>query len=86
MVTPYTNTPPLAARPLAPGESRRVRVAWVRVPDLRVQAVEQGYTRLATTGGEAARYRYRNLASGFAGELSLDADGLVLDYGPWRRE
>ena len=84
MVTPYTNTPPIAAHSLALGESRKLRVAWVRFPELEVHAVEQEYTRLDPgTGPE--RYRYRNLESGFVGELSVDADGLVLDYGPWKR-
>lgn len=84
MVSPYTNTPPIAAQSLAPGESRRLRVAWVRFPELEVEPVEQEYTRL-DPGTSPERYRYRNLVSGFVGELSVDADGLVLDYGPWKR-
>ena len=85
MITPYTNTPPLAARALAPGESRRLCVAWVRFPDLHVEAVEQEYTRL-DAGTIPSRYRYRNLKSGFTGELTVDGDGLVIDYGSWRRQ
>jgi hypothetical protein len=84
MVTPYTNTPPIAAHSLAPGESRSLRVAWVRFPGLEVHAVEQEYTRL-DPGAGPERYRYRSLETGFDGELSLAADGLVLDYGPWKR-
>jgi hypothetical protein len=82
MISPYTNTPPLAAHSLAPGETRRLRVAWIRVPELDVRAVEQEYTRL---DADEARYRYRNLESGFVSELTLGGDGLVLDYGPWKR-
>lgn len=87
MATPYTNTPPLAAHRLALGERRRLRVAWVRLPDLHVRAVEQEYVRLETGDAdeEARRYRYHNLESGFTGELTVDADGLVLEYGPWLR-
>jgi len=86
-VTPYTNTPPLASRPLTPGESRKLRVAWMQVPGLEVRAVDQEYTRLdaGEADGGVARYRYRNLDSGFTGELSVDADGIVIDYGPWVR-
>jgi len=84
MATPYTNTPPLAAHPLAPGEERTLRVAWVRFPDLEVQAVEQQYKRL-DSGTGAKRYRYRNFASGFVGELSADDEELVVAYGPWVR-
>lgn len=83
MVTPYTNTPPIAAHSLASGESRGLRVAWVRVPELEVKAVEQEYTRLGPEAG--GPYRYHNLESGFVSELSLDGDGLVVDYGPWKR-
>lgn len=85
MITPYTNTPPLAARPLAPGESRSLKVAWVRFPDLEIRAIRQEYTRLEDAGPGQARYRYRNLDSGFTGELTVDNGGLVVDYGPWRR-
>ena len=84
MVTPYTNTPPLAAQPLAPGQSRQLRVAWVHFPDLAIHAVPQEYTRL-DAGTAPHRFRYRNLESGFIGELTLDAAGLVVEYGPWRR-
>lgn len=84
MVTPYTNTPPIAAHSLARGESRRLRVAWVRFPELEIRAVEQEYTRLEP-GASEERYRYRNLETGFTSELSLDSDGLVVDYGPWKR-
>lgn len=87
MASPYTNTPPLARRPLRIGDNCRVRVAWVRIPDLDVRAVEQEYTRLDPdrVDTEPARYRYRNLESGFTGELTADADGLVIRYGPWAR-
>ena len=83
-ITPYTNTPALAAHPLAPGATRRLRVAWVQVPGFDVQSVEQEYTRLDSAGG-VERYRYRNLHSAFTGELTRGADGLVLEYGPWAR-
>ncbi len=84
MVTPYTNSPVLAAHPLRPGETRSLRVTWVRFPELEVRAVEQEYTRLDAPVG-FSRYRYRNRESGFAGELTLDGEGLVVEYGPWRR-
>lgn len=84
MITPYTNTPPLAAKPLAPSESRTLRVAWVHFPDLAVHNVRQEYTRL-DDGTGPRRYRYKNLQSGWTGELTLDAEGLVMEYGSWRR-
>ncbi|HJW43864.1 MAG TPA: putative glycolipid-binding domain-containing protein [Geothrix sp.] len=83
MLSPYTNTPPLLARALAPGERRALQVVWVRFPDLEAHPVDQAYTRLP--GATPSRYRYENLGSGFKGELTLDDAGLVLEYGPWRR-
>jgi len=83
-VTPYTNTPPLASQPLRPGASRRLRVAWVQVPGLDIRSVDHEYTRLDSRDG-LARYRYRNLDSGFTSELTLGADRLVVEYGPWAR-
>lgn len=83
MWSPYSNTPPLMAQPLAPGEHRELKVAWVRFPDLEVRSLRQAYTRLP--GQAPFRYRYENLESGFQGELSLDEAGLVVDYGSWRR-
>ncbi|HEX7019217.1 MAG TPA: putative glycolipid-binding domain-containing protein, partial [Gemmatimonadaceae bacterium] len=71
-VTPYTNTPAIAAHPLAPRATRRLRVAWVQVPGFDIHPVEQEYTRLDSSGG-VVRYRYRNLQSGFTGELTLGA-------------
>lgn len=88
MASPYTNTPPLARRPLRPGDTRRLRVAWVPVSGLDIRAVEQEYTRLEAErdGGTHPRYRYRNLETGFSGELSVDVDDLVVAYGPWKRK
>jgi hypothetical protein len=59
-----------------PGAEQFV-MAFVQVPDLRVVASRQDYTHLGLTGG-TARVRY---ASGsFASDLTIDADGLVIDY------
>lgn len=74
--TPFTNTLPIRRLNLARGEAREIRVAYVRVPDLRPQAVAQRYTCL-----EPGRlYRYEGLFRGYAGELAVDEDGLVIDY------
>jgi uncharacterized protein len=85
MGTPFTNTLPLRRLTLAPEEPVAISVAYIRIPDIDVTIVEQDYTRRG--GSDApARFRYRNLPTGFTAELSVDPDGVVIDYGEiWRR-
>jgi uncharacterized protein len=74
--TPFTNSFPLWRMPLAVGERREYRMAWISAPDLSVQAQPQAYTRVADRC-----YRFENLdGSGFSADLTVDTDGLVLDY------
>lgn len=80
--TPLTNTLPLRRLDLAEDVPQAAVVAYVSIPDLAVSPVRQRYTRLPGVG----RYRYENLETGFAADLTVDDDGLVVDYpGPWRR-
>jgi hypothetical protein len=80
--TPFTNSFPIRRQPMAVGERREFRMAWIFGPDLRVQPQPQAYTRL----GERL-YLLQNLdGSGFSVELPVDEDGLVMDYpGLFRR-
>lgn len=74
--TPFTNSFPIRRAPMAVGERRRFRMAWVFAPDLTVHAQTQAYTRLADR-----LYLYENLdGGGFRAELPVDEDGIVLDY------
>ncbi len=74
--TPFTNSFPLRRAPLAVGERRQFRMAWVYAPDLTIHPQPQAYTRLADR-----HYLFENLdGSGFQAELPVDADGIVLDY------
>jgi hypothetical protein len=83
MGTPLTNTLPIQRLAWQPGQSREFVMAYVRLPDLAVLPVSQRYTALA---GDGRRFRYEGLHSGFTAEISVDAQGLVLDYPPfWRR-
>jgi hypothetical protein len=80
--TPFTNSFPIRREPLALGERRQFRMAWVRAPALTVQPQPQAYTRLAER-----LYRFESLdGSGFEADLPVDEDDVVLDYpGLFRR-
>ena len=73
--TPLTNTFPInRLGGLAVGASLTLPVAWVDVPGLAVTRVDQTYRRLADR-----RWQYSDERYG-AFELSVDDDGLVIDY------
>lgn len=79
--TPATNTLPIKRLDLQEGESRNVLAAYVPLPGQIDGAflpcrAEQRYTCLVA----ARRYRYEGLFRGFAAELDIDANGLVIDY------
>ena len=74
--TPFTNSFPIWREPMAVGERREFRVAWVFAPDLTVHPQPQAYTRLADR-----LYLFENLdGNGFRAKLPVDEDGIVLDY------
>jgi hypothetical protein len=82
--TPVTNTLPIRRLGLAVGESAAVRSAWLRFPELRLEPLEQTYTR------EAERtFRYRAVVDGepFVARLDIDPFGRVMRYeGLWEME
>jgi hypothetical protein len=83
--TPFTNALPIRRLGLRPDTPHPLRVAYVLVPSLVVEAGEQEYTRL-DAADPPRRFRYRNPENGFVAELQLDEEGLVTEYGTiWRR-
>ena len=79
-VTPATNTLPIRRFRLAVGESRNLVAAWVQFPALSVTPAHQRYTRIA-----ADRYLYESLDSGYQAELTVQNDGIVVQYANvWR--
>lgn len=82
--TPATNLLPIRRLDLAVGARADVRTAWVRFPELRVEALEQSYQR------EADRvFRYDALVDGerFQARLDTDEFGRVVLYeGLWEAE
>jgi hypothetical protein len=80
--TPFTNTLPIRRLGLPAGGTADVRAAWIRVPSLDVEPLDQRYTRLPD-GEAGARWRYESPAHAFTTDLSVDADGVVVDYPPF---
>lgn len=82
--TPATNTLPIRRLALAVGETRPVRSAWLRFPELRLEPLEQTYTREAE-----CVFRYHAMVDGepFVARLDTDSFGRVLRYeGLWEAE
>ena len=74
-VSPFTNSLAIGRLTLAQGRSAEIRAAYITVPELTLAPVAQRYTRLGSD-----RFRYEGLGTGFAADIAIDADGLVLDY------
>jgi hypothetical protein len=82
--TPTTNLLPIRRLALAVGASAPVRSAWLRFPELRLERLEQRYTRLAERV-----YAYEAEVDGalFSARLDVDAYGRVAQYeGLWAVE
>ena len=82
--TPATNTLPIRRLGLGVGASAPVASAWLRFPELRLERLEQTYTREAEL-----IFRYHALVDGepFTARLDVDPFGRVLTYeGLWRAE
>jgi uncharacterized protein len=82
--TPATNLLPIRRLDLAVGEHREIRTAWLRFPELQVEALGQTYQR------EAAHvFRYTALVDGERFQARLDTDGfgrVLLYQGLWEAE
>jgi hypothetical protein len=74
-----TNALPVRRMGLAPGTRAAAPAAYVRAIGLGVERLEQSYLRAVD---EATRqcYEYAAPAFDFAGRLSYDESGLVVDY------
>uniref|UniRef100_UPI004048F09B putative glycolipid-binding domain-containing protein n=1 Tax=Brachybacterium sp. GPGPB12 TaxID=3023517 RepID=UPI004048F09B len=81
-VSPLSNTLPIRRLGLAIGESADIVTAYVRVPELDVTTDPQRYTR---TGEH--EYLYESRDSDFHRYVTVDEEGLVLEYpGLFTRE
>jgi hypothetical protein len=79
--TPLTNTLPIRRLALGIGSRARIAAAYVDLPSLAVSLDPQRYTRLSER-----RYHFQSPATGFARDIDVDDDGLVVTYpGLFRR-
>jgi len=80
--SPSTNTLPIRRLHLKVGEaSGEITAAWVQFPDLKLQPLAQEYLRISDR-----QYRYSSRGGAFVAQISVDDQGLVVDYeGFWRR-
>jgi uncharacterized protein len=79
--TPATNTLPIRRLTLAICDSAPVRSAWLRFPELRLEPLDQTYTR-----EEEQAFRYRAIVDGepFIARLDTDMYGRIVRYeGLW---
>jgi uncharacterized protein len=75
----FTNAFPVQRMGLAVGDGAEAPAAYVRATDLRIERLEQCYSRLPDRdGGEV--YEYESPAFGFRCELAYDGSGLVRSY------
>ena len=75
-ITPATNLLAIRSLKLEIGQSQDTSALWVIFPDLRLERLDQRYTRL-----DAQRYRYEALSIDFETILEVDEDGFIIDYG-----
>lgn len=74
-----TNTMPVLRHGLLEGGGPiDLLMAWVSVPDLRVQPVAQRYTHLARRPGGGAVVHYES--DSFRADIAFDSSGFVVEY------
>ena len=75
-----TNALPVLRLGLDVGDSAAAPAVYVRATTLRVDRLEQSYTRLEDDSGDCMRFDYAAPAFAFRGVLTYDRLGFVVDY------
>jgi hypothetical protein len=78
-ITPFTNTLPIRRLNLALGETAIIDVAYISLPTLSCTHVQQRYTHFSDDE-HSHTYRYESLDTNFQADITVDDNGLVLDY------
>jgi len=76
--SPSTNTLPIRRLTLPVGVAAPVRAAWLRFPELELEALDQVYTRQAER-----QYIYQSAGGGFRAILEVDEVGFIMRYGDY---
>jgi hypothetical protein len=81
-LSPLFNTMPVLRHDLLHAQrSVDLVMAWVSVPDLAVHRSPQRYSNVRATERGSGMIRFESLAGdGFAADITVDEDGLVIDY------
>ncbi|MGH2686575.1 MAG: putative glycolipid-binding domain-containing protein [Actinomycetota bacterium] len=78
--SPLTNTMPVLRHRLHLEEgSTEVDAAWISVPDLQVERLEQRYSHVRRTD-ESAVVRYETRSGSFTADIEVDRAGFVVRY------
>lgn len=80
---PFTNTMPVLRHRLHtadPAPRQELLMAFVDVPSLAVLPSRQGYSQVSGPADDVTVVRYESLDSLFRSDLTIDTDGLVVDY------
>lgn len=79
---PVTNTMPIRHLELLTKQTEETvfTMAWVGMPSLEVIPSKQIYSSVANPDGGQNTVHYQSITRDFASNLSVDDDGLVIDY------
>ena len=73
--TPATNLLPIRRLGLAAGAAATVRAAWLRIPEVALEPLEQSYRHVADS-----RYVYESDGGAFSTWLDTDDAGFIIHY------
>lgn len=74
-LTPFTNTLPINRLKLAVGEEQEIKVIYIDLLEHQIKLVRQKYIRLSNS-----EYHYENVPNDFEAKITVDEEGLVVDY------
>lgn len=74
-VTPFTNSLPINRLRLNTQETKHIRVIYFDLLQQQIRPVEQFYKRIGDD-----KYHYENIPNDFEADITVDENGLVVDY------